>query len=89
MTPAELKVVREFLGVTGDWLAGYLEVSPRPVRNWEQGTYAIPDGVRLAVETLETRTAQFVAGVVEQLSDLPEPGVVTYRDDEEYHAAHP
>ncbi|MFD7972405.1 helix-turn-helix domain-containing protein [Streptomyces clavifer] len=67
MTPAEFKVVREFLGVTGDWLAGYLEVSPRTVRNWEQGTYAIP----------------------EQLSDLPEPGVVTYRDDEEYHAAHP
>ncbi|MFE7759530.1 helix-turn-helix domain-containing protein [Streptomyces sp. NPDC057429] len=89
MTPAEFKVLREFLGVTGDWLAGYLEVSPRTVRHWEQGKYAIPDGVRLAVEDLEKRTAQFVAGVVEQLMDLPEPGVITYRDDEEYHAAHP
>ncbi|MEZ7005850.1 helix-turn-helix domain-containing protein [Streptomyces sp. AD55] len=89
MTPAEFKVVREFLGLTGDWLAGYLEVSPRTVRHWEHGKYAIPDGVRLAIEDLEERTAQFVAGVVQQLMDLPDPGVITYRDDEEYHADHP
>ncbi|GGU62273.1 Aca2/YdiL-like domain-containing protein [Streptomyces lavendofoliae] len=89
MTAAELKVVREYLGLTGDWLAAHLGVSPRTVRHWEAGKYAIPDGVRLAVEDLEQRTAQFVAGVVEKLMDLPDPGVVTYRDDAEYHAAVP
>lgn len=89
MTSAEFKVVREFLGLTGDWLAAHLDVSPRTVRHWEQGKYPIPDGVRLAIEGLEARTAVFVSGVIEKLMDIPDPGVVTYRTDEEYHAAHP
>jgi hypothetical protein len=89
MTPAELKVVREFLGLTGDWLAAHLNVSPRTVRHWEQGKYAIPDGVRLAVEDLERRTGEFISGLVPKLRHLPDPGVITYRDDAEYHAAHP
>lgn len=89
MTDAELKVVREFLGLTPEWLAAHLDVSPRTVRHWEAGKYAIPDGVRLAVEDLEQRTGEFIGGVVRQLMDLPDPGVVTYRTDEEYHAAHP
>lgn len=89
MTSAEFKVVREFLGLTGDWLAAHLGVSPRTVRHWEQGKYPIPDGVRLAVENLEARTAEFIDGIVRKLMDLPEAGVITYRDDVEYHAAHP
>lgn len=89
MTDAEFRVVREYLGLTPEWLAGHLGVSPRTVRHWEQGKYAVPDGVRLAMEDLERRTAAFVTGCVEQLLDLPAPGVVTYRTDAEYHAAHP
>lgn len=89
MTAAEFKVVREFLGLTGDWLAKHLGVSGRTVRHWEQGKYAIPDGVRLEIESLEARTGEFVAGIVGQLMDLPDPGVITYRDDAEYTAAHP
>lgn len=89
MTPAEFKVVREFLGLTGDWLAAHLGVSPRTVRHWEQGKYAIPDGVRLAIEDLERLTGEFIGKAVESLMDLPEPGIVTYRDDVEYHGAHP
>ncbi|MGK4909676.1 helix-turn-helix domain-containing protein [Streptomyces albus] len=89
MTAAEFKVVREFLGLTGDWLAGHLGVSPRTVRHWEQGKYAIPDSARLEIEKLERQTGEFVSGIVEKLMDLPDPGVITYRDDDEYHAAHP
>lgn len=89
MTPAEFKVVREFLGLTGDWLATRLDVSGRTVRHWEQGKYGIPDGVRLEIEDLERRTGEYVAGLVEKLMDLPDPVVVTYRDDAEYQAAHP
>lgn len=89
MTDAEFKVVREYLGLTGDWLAEHLEVSPRTVRHWEAGKYAIPDGVRLALEDLEARTGAFIEGVVKQLMDMPDPGVITYRSDAEYHAAHP
>ncbi len=89
MTDAEFKVVREYLGLTGDWLAGHLGVSARTVRHWEQGKYPIPDGVRLEMEDLEARTGAFVDAVVAQLMDLPEPGVITYRSDDEYHSAHP
>lgn len=89
MTDAELKVVREYLGLTGDWLADHLGVSSRTVRHWEQGKFAIPDGVRLEMEDLEARTGAFVTGIIDKLLDLPDPGVVTYRTDEEYHAAHP
>jgi len=89
MTPAELKVVREFLGLSSAALARYLGVSDRTVRHWEEGKYPIPDGVRLEIEKLEAFTAEFVAGVVEKLMDYPDPVVVTYRTDKEYHAAHP
>jgi hypothetical protein len=89
MTPAEFKVVREFLGLTGDWLAQHLGVSSRTVRHWEYGKYAIPDGVRLEMEDLEARTGTYVGSLVEQLMDLPDPGVITYRDDAEYGASHP
>lgn len=89
MTDAELRVVREFLGVTPEWLGSHLKVSARTVRHWEAGRYDIPDGVRLEMEDLERRTAEFIGGIVPQLLDLPDPGVITYRTDEEYHAAHP
>jgi transcriptional regulator with XRE-family HTH domain len=89
MTDAEFKVVREFLGLTGDWLAGHLGVSARTVRHWEQGKYAIPDGVRLEMEDLERRTGEWIDRLVPQLMDLPDPGVYVYRTDEEYHEAHP
>ena len=89
MTDAELKVVREHLGVSGDWLAGHLGVTPRTVRHWEAGKYPIPDGVRLAVEDLERVTAEFVSGLIDKLMDIPDPVVGVYRDDAEYHAAHP
>lgn len=89
MTDAEFRTVREFLGLSGDWLANHLGVSPRTVRHWEQGKYAIPDGVRLAMENLEARTGEFIGGCVEALMDLPDPGVIVYRNDAEYHAANP
>lgn len=89
MTDAEFRVVREFLGLTGDWLAGHLGVSARTVRHWEQGKFAVPDGVRLAIEDLERRTGEFIGAVVEQVMDVADPVVLVYRSDGEYHQAHP
>lgn len=89
MTPAEFRVVREFLGLTGDWLAGHLSVSPRTVRHWEAGRYPIPGGVRLEMERLEAETGDFIARAVGHLLDMPDPVAVAYRSDVEYHAAHP
>ncbi|MFD7661032.1 DUF1870 family protein [Streptomyces sp. NPDC059788] len=89
MTDAEFRVVREYLGLTPEWLAGHLKVSARTVRHWEAGKYQIPDGVRLEMEDLEQRTGEFIAGAAEKLQDLPEPGLITYRTDAEYWSAHP
>ncbi len=89
MTDAEFKVVREYLGLTGDWLAGHLDVDQRTVRSWEQGRYPIPDGVRLDIEDLEHRTAAFTEGVIGKLLDVAEPVVLVYRTDADYHRAVP
>jgi hypothetical protein len=89
MTSAEFRVVRELLGVSGDWIAQRLGVSPRTVRHWEAGRYRIPDGVRVEVERMERETADAVAAGIAQLVGCPSPSVVTYRSDAEYSAAHP
>jgi len=89
MTGVELKTIREWLGLGGDWLAEYLDVSPRAVRHWEAGKRLIPDGVRLEVERLEAVTAQYVAAGVEALTDARDPAVVTYYSDEQYRQAYP
>jgi hypothetical protein len=64
-------------------------VSSRTLRHWEHGKYAIPAGIRQDVEDLKRRTGEFVSGIIDQMMDVPDPVVVTYRDDAEYHAAHP
>lgn len=89
MADAEFRIAREFLGLTGDWLAAHLGVNARTVRSWEQGRYPIPDGVRLEIEDLGRRTGEFIGAIVEQLLDVPDPAVLTYRSDEQYREHHP
>ena len=89
MTAAELRVTREYLGLTGDALAEHLGVASRTVRHWEAGVYTVPDGVRQETKQLEAITAQAVTDGVAQLMDEPDPTVLTYRTDAEYHDAHP
>jgi len=90
MTDAEFRVIREWLGVSSEWLAAHLDVSTRTIRHWEAGKYPIPDGVRREVERLVAQTREFVGQVVDALMDVPDPVVVVvYRSDAEYHAAHP
>lgn len=92
MTAAELRVVREHLGLTGDWLAAHLDVSPRTVRHWEQGKYPIPDGVREEIERLEATTADTVTAAVTAYHDSADPTAVpliTYRTDTDYRTHHP
>ena len=89
MTSAEFRVAREFLGLTGEWLADHLGVSSCTVRAWEQGKYPIPDGIRIELERLEKRTGAFIGAIVAKLIDDADAQVVVYRSDAEYHAAYP
>lgn len=89
MTPAEFQMTREFLGLSGPWLAKHLGVSYKTIQHWQTGRYPVPDGVRLRMEDLERRTGDYIGMVVEQVMDVPDPVLVTYRTDEEYAAADP
>lgn len=84
MSPAELRVVREYLGLTTRWVAEHLDVQERTVHRWESGVSPIPDGVRLQVEAWEADTARTVTAGVTAAQDLPEPTVATYRTDVDY-----
>lgn len=89
MTAAEFKVIREYLGLTGDWLAAHLTVSGRTVRHWEEGKYPIPDGVRLRIEEIETATDGMVGAAVAACLDARDPVMLTYRTDADYRTHHP
>ena len=89
MTDAEFRCVREWLGVTGEWLAVHLGVEGRTIRRWEAGTSPIPEGVREEIERLEQVTAEAVAQVVAQIRDASDVAVKVYRTDADYRAARP
>jgi transcriptional regulator with XRE-family HTH domain len=89
MSPAELLVIREFLGLSRDALAALLDVPSGSITKWESGDTSVPDGARLAVERIEAATATTVSAGINAAMDAPGPTLVIYRTDEEYRSAHP
>lgn len=89
MTAAEFRVVREWLGLTGEQIGMLLGVGDRTVRNWEAGKYPVPDGVREQVERWEAWTAEQVTAGVEAVNALADPAIQTYASDEDYWRAQP
>lgn len=92
MTPAELHVVREYLGLDMDDLASILQVNERTVRRWQAGVVPIPEGARQDIEDLEARTATFVGQIIDTLHDTPDPtesAILVYRTDDDYWTHHP
>lgn len=92
MTGGEFRMVREFLGLTVEWLANHFNVQPRQVRRWEYDERVIPEGIREDMEDLEERTSTWVELVADKLKDMPDltaATVLVYRNDDEFHAAHP
>ncbi len=53
MKGAELKRMREGLGLTQAQLAEILDVKPNTVARWENGVLDVPKTVALAMETIE------------------------------------
>lgn len=95
MDGGELQMVREYLGLTIEALAGLLRnahggpVNPRTVRSWEAGRDSIPDHVREQMEGIEAGTAVAVGELVDALHDARDPTVRVYRSDADMHAARP
>lgn len=89
MTPAEMLVVREFLGLNVEELAAFLGVQTRTVRRWHEGSTPVPDGVRERIEALERDAADLAQAGITAQSDGRDPHIVVYRTDEELWAVEP
>ncbi len=87
MTAAEFRVLREYLGVSGPWLARHLEVSDRTIRHWESGRYTVPAGVAQQLVEIEHDAAQAVADGLAACTD--NAVVVTFACDDDFWTAHP
>lgn len=92
MTGAELRTVREFLGLSTNWLAQYLEVGERKIMRWEAAEVPIPDGVAAQVDDLYEEAATIVSRLVGKYRALVKANdgndveILTYRTDEDYWA---
>jgi DNA-binding transcriptional regulator YiaG len=97
MTPAELKTLRESLGLPVQWLAERANVQRRSVEYWEAGRSRVPDDVadlllKLDAQFAET-TRQALAVADEQTARQGHPPetvrLYRYRDEAALHAARP
>jgi len=90
LTPAEIRVLREYLGLSEMALAAYLQVTDRTVRHWEAGQTTIPAAAQDLMIHLAARTAETVEAIVRSspLMDRPRPVLLTFRSDAEFTAEH-
>lgn len=87
MTPAELRVARERLGLTGDAIAQLLDVEGRTLRRWEAGTSLIPGGVERQIAEWESEAVRLSAEFA--MRGQSERVLVTYKTDESFWADQP
>jgi transcriptional regulator with XRE-family HTH domain len=97
MSPAELKTIRESLGLSAQWLADRAGVLQRSVQYWEAGRSRVPEDVADLVLRIDAQfaeaTRQALAVVDEQTEKQGrQPETVRlyrYRDDAALWAALP
>lgn len=88
MSDAEFRCLRDWLGLTVAWLADHLGVAERSIHRWEAGQ-PVPPGVAAEVLRLSEVTYQVFDGLVDDLLDMPDPAIITYRTDADYLRHHP
>lgn len=89
MTSAELKTMRESLGLSQQWLADKAGVRLRTIQRWEAGDQAVPEDVAAIVHEMRQRQAKDVASMCEfvrKLFKCPPLRLQRFRTDEELHA---
>ena len=97
MSPAELKTIRESLGLTAQWLADRSGVKLRTVQYWEAGRSRVPEDVAELILRIDAQftesTRQALAVVDEQTAKQGHPPetvrLYRYRDDAALWAARP
>lgn len=87
MTPAELRCLREYLGLPPVWLAAYLGLAQEStLRRMESGRDIVlprtAERLRELAERTDAEVAKLIAGI-----ERDGRAVVTYRTDADYRAA--
>lgn len=90
ITPAELRSLIDWMGLTRAWFAERLNVQERTVVRWCDGETAIPEKAAVEIVKLWNRAAQTILGMASAATGSAMDGVVTlrtFRVDSEYHEA--
>lgn len=96
MNPAELKTIRENLGLSLQWLAQQAGVRLRSVEHWEAGKSPVPEDVAGLLTSLDEQLWQLVADYLAQVNEIkaeegrmPEGIVlIRYKTDEDLWEFH-
>lgn len=83
LTAAEVRTLREGLGVTAEWLADHLDVQTRTVQRWESGANAIKPFAVDALLMLESQASDQVAEHVAALRGSRLPPVLVVEDGQD------
>lgn len=90
ISPAELRVKREFLGLTGEWFAEAFEIQARTFRRWEAGDAPMPAGIESVLLAVEQQTERLASEAVKSIRKRQAKGkpvtLVVYRTDADFHA---
>ncbi len=89
MTPAEIRSIREHLGLSQEEFADVLNIDVRSVRRWETGQQDIHAGNAAAIRKIVDITATNVRQLVIELRGQPHPTLVTYQSDADMWAHRP
>lgn len=87
MTAAELRTLREHLGLTSAWAADALGVAERSYKRWETGSHPIPADVIEAATRWMAAADAAVAAACTDLAGQAHPRLLTYRTTDDAHAA--
>lgn len=96
ITAAELRVIREGLGLSSGDLAAFLRIDRRTITRWEAGDTSqpgalIPPAVAERINRLQAETTQLIDGEINRRSTRPdaEAPLVTFRNDAQFWEHHP
>lgn len=82
MSGAEMKALREDVGVTTAWLSKYFDVDMRTVQRWEDGDRIIPHNRAVQLDELQRDTDDAVASLARYITTYAPGVVLTYRTDD-------
>lgn len=74
MLAAEVRAIRQGLGVTAEWLASYLNVQTRTVQRWESGQNEVKSFAAEAIHMLEADADRQVEAHVHAIKAVPPSG---------------